>query len=416
MPNRGGLAMSSPIDLSIIIPTRNRRATLAETLRRLRGLTAPRHEIIVVDNDSTDDTAQLRTAFTEVHWIFLDENHAAAARNVAAAAARGPLLLMLDDDSWPEPGTMERAIRLFAKRADLGAAACRVRLADSDRHDAGGVPGVFFNCGAFLRRDAFQAGGGYPADYEYYVEEYALACRMWQQGWTLEPRGELPVRHARTRINRDNSQMLHLLTRNNLWLWNRFAPEHRRADLCDSTRERYARVAIRENAWIGYEQGLVEAASTGGIIRKRTPMTEAQFAGLFGLDRARRTLAEWIGRQAVRHVAVWSRGKGCEQVLELLDEANVDIRAVLDDQVEAAAWRGAALMPFAQLDGLQVDGVVIGSLSPGVAEDLAADVSARCHGQPCISLAPWLGVGPGAVEPAGNRAKQAVGLARNETN
>lgn len=402
--------MPSSIDVSLIIPTRNRRATLAETLRRLRTLATPRCEVIVVDNDSTDDTKHLQPAFPDVRWILLNENHAAAARNVAAAAASAPLLLMLDDDSWPEPGTIERAVQLFAARSELGAAACRVRLADSDRHDAGGVPGVFFNCGALIRREAFQAGGGYPADYEYYVEEYALACRMWQQGWVIEPRGDLPVRHARTLKNRDNSQMLRRLVRNNLWLWNRFAPEERRADLCASTRERYARVAIKENAWIGYEQGLVEAEASGGLGRKRSPLTEAQFCGLYGLDRARRTLMDWRARHAIRHVAVWSRGKGCEQVLELLDETGVEIQAVLDANPEAPEWRGARLLPLQQIESLQVEGVVIGSLSPGVAEDLAAEVSMRQGGVSCISLAPWLGAGPSFVEPANGRSKQAMGL------
>ncbi len=405
--------MPPSVDVSLIIPTRNRRAILAETLRRLRGLTSPRHEIIVVDNGSTDDTADLQSAFAEVHWIFLNENHAAAARNVAAAAAKAPLLFMLDDDSWPEPGTLDAALELFRRRPDLGAAACRVRLADSERHDAGGVPGVFFNCGAFIRRDAFQSGGGYPADYEYYVEEYALACRMWQQGWTIESRGDLPVRHARTVKNRDNSQMLRRLVRNNLWLWSRFAPEHRRVDLCDSTRERYARVAVKENAWIGYEQGLVEAETSGGIGRKRSPLTEEQFSGLYGLNQARRTLAEWVDRCAVRNVAVWSRGKGCEQVLELLDEARVDVHAVLDEPIEAGSWRGAALRPYRHLDDLQVDGIVIGSLSPGVAEDLAADVSIRRSALPCISLAPWMGLNSIIVGPANGRYEQAIGQFHN---
>lgn len=390
--------MSHSAELSLIIPTRNRRATLANTLQRLRGDLSRRHQIIVVDNASTDDTAQLKSAFPEVHWIFLRENHAASARNIAAAATRAPLLLMLDDDSWPEPGTIDAAIRVFNKRPDLGAAACRVRLADSERHDAGGVPGAFFNCGAFIRRDAFQSCGGYPADYEYYVEEYALACRMWQQGWTIEPRGDLRVRHARTLTNRDNSRMLRLLVRNNLWLWNRFAPAHRRVDLCDSTRERYARVALKENAWIGYEQGIVEAESTGGLARKRTPLSEEQFCGLYGLNQARRTLAEWVDRCAVRNVVVWSRGKGCEQVLELLDEARVEAHAVLDDPVEASAWRGAPLRPYRHLDELRVDGIVIGSLSPGVADDLAAQVTAQFPGQPCISLAPWMGLNSSTVE------------------
>ncbi len=53
------------------------------------------------------------------------------------------------------------------------------------RAAAGGVPGVFFNCGAFIRRDAFLNAGGFPIDFDYYVEEYDLCCRLWRDGWRV---------------------------------------------------------------------------------------------------------------------------------------------------------------------------------------------------------------------------------------
>src|SRR5205823_6339748 len=101
--------------------------------------------------------------------------------------------------------------------------ACRVLLSSAGdvpagrfRHDAGGVPGVFFNCGAAIRRSAFIDVGGFPIDFEYYVEEYDLACRLWKDGWTIEPHGDAIVWHERVTTNRDNNNMLRLLVRNNL--------------------------------------------------------------------------------------------------------------------------------------------------------------------------------------------------------
>jgi len=395
-------------DLSLIIPTRNRRAILGDTLRRLAECVGPHIETIVIDNGSTDDTLALRAEFPRVRWIELGENLAAAARNVGAAAADGRILFMLDDDSWPDPGVLEATVRMFDARPDLGAVGCRVLLADgSGRHDAGGVPGMFFNCGGAVRRDAFLAAGGYPPDYEYYVEEYALACQLWRMGWAIEPHGDLVVHHARVTTNRDNNRMLRLLVRNNLRLWNRYAPDARLADLCASTLERYARVARRENAWAGYKQGAAEGQaeqrSVGDLSAprpsgsgdrapskmRRSPLTESQFAGLFGLDAARAALGKWLDETRARQVGVWSRGKGCEQVLELLSEFGVEVAGVFDDACEATHWRGAPLRHAREVESLNPDGLIIGSLSPGVAEDAANLLRRQGAKSPIVLLAPW---------------------------
>lgn len=385
---------SGQCDCSLIIPTRDRREVLDETLSRLESLSDGRcrREIIVVDNGSTDETSSLKERHPQVRWIELGENLGAAARNVGAVAARGGLLLMLDDDSWPAEGTLDQTKAIFDRRPDLAAVACRVRLADPPHaHDAGGVPGVFFNCGGVVRRDAFLEAGGYPIDFDYYVEEYDLCCRLWQNGWRIEPRGDLLVWHRRVTKNRDNNRMLRLLVRNNLRLWSRYAPASQLKECLETTVERYRRVAEKENALKGYHAGLEEGrAEVAGRPGRRRPLSGQQFDDLLGLGAARETLRRWADNRHAKTVAVWTRGKGCEQLLTLLRSLRIAVEGVYDRDVNGRSWRGLPLRSERQFRPRAVDGIVVGSLSPGVAEDLARELGSRFAGLPIVSPVPWV--------------------------
>lgn len=379
-------------DCSLIIPTLNRSAVLADTLQRIVSLPDRALEVIVVDNGSTDDTGALAGKFPGVRWIMLGANLGCAARNVAAAAARGRVLLMLDDDSRPEPGAAEECVRRFDNNERLGAIQFRVRLADPPhRHDAGGVPGIFFNCGGAVRRDAFLHVGGFPVDFDYYVEEYDLCCRLIRRGWRVEPHGDLVAWHRRVTRNRDNNRMLRLLVRNNLRLWNRYAPETMRAALMEQTIERYRRVAVKENALAGYQAGLEEGRRVVDSPRsRRHPLSRAEFRALFGLDVAQESLVDWADNKSVRCAAVWGRGKGCEQLIDATRDVNISVDVVFDAAVESSQWRGIPLRPMTKFDpASRIDGVIIGSLSPGVAQDLADDFARDFPDIPVLSAAPW---------------------------
>ncbi|HSL09376.1 MAG TPA: glycosyltransferase, partial [Pseudonocardiaceae bacterium] len=76
--------------ITVVIATRNRRDELTHTLRRLAELALP-PPVVVVDNGSTDGTAQaVRTEFPAVTLLALHGNHGAPARNLGALASRTP--------------------------------------------------------------------------------------------------------------------------------------------------------------------------------------------------------------------------------------------------------------------------------------------------------------------------------------
>lgn len=98
---------------SVIIPAYNEENWLPQTLTSLKtamadsGLTG---EIIVVDNNSTDQTAQIAAAHG-ARVIFEGCNQISRARNAGAGAARGKYFIFLDADTLLPPGLLKTALK-----------------------------------------------------------------------------------------------------------------------------------------------------------------------------------------------------------------------------------------------------------------------------------------------------------------
>lgn len=101
------------IFVSIIIPTRNRAAYLADTLASLEAVTpSVPAEIIVVDNGSTDTTRDAvcrfaRTSSLPVRYVFEPTPGLHVGRNRGAQLAQGDILAYLDDDVFVDPSWLE---------------------------------------------------------------------------------------------------------------------------------------------------------------------------------------------------------------------------------------------------------------------------------------------------------------------
>ncbi len=106
--------------VSVVIPSFNDAVLLRHCLEALARQTRPADEIVVVDNDSTDDTAGVavaagaRVVHEPIRGIF-------PATAAGFDAADGELLLRLDADSVPPPEWIERIDAAFAAHPDLDA-------------------------------------------------------------------------------------------------------------------------------------------------------------------------------------------------------------------------------------------------------------------------------------------------------
>lgn len=119
--------------ISIIIPTFNYGRFIAEAIQSALGQTLKPVEVIVVDDGSTDDTAEVVERFGDrVRYIRQENAGVSMARNNGVAASRGELIAFLDaDDIW-EPTKLERQAEKFAADSEIGLVHCGMREFDSE--------------------------------------------------------------------------------------------------------------------------------------------------------------------------------------------------------------------------------------------------------------------------------------------
>jgi glycosyltransferase involved in cell wall biosynthesis len=105
---------------SVVIPAFNAAATLARAIESVRAQSWPAHEIIVVDDGSTDATADVARRFgDEVRLIRQPNSGVSVARNAGAAAAMGDWLAFLDADDWYAPDRIRLHAAWIAEDARL---------------------------------------------------------------------------------------------------------------------------------------------------------------------------------------------------------------------------------------------------------------------------------------------------------
>ena len=136
--------MSPRPQVSFVLATHNRREAVRTTLEALEASRpeAAGLEAIVVDNTSTDGTAEMiRRSFPQVRLISLGRNLGSCAKAIGVNRAAGQFVVFLDDDSHPRPGSIARMIEHFRDCPGLAQAGFTVHLPDG-RRESGALPGV----------------------------------------------------------------------------------------------------------------------------------------------------------------------------------------------------------------------------------------------------------------------------------
>jgi rSAM/selenodomain-associated transferase 2 len=170
--------------ISIIVPALNEEGCIAATIASLREQRP--HEIIVVDGGSTDDTIARATG---ADVILAGPLGRAAQMNYGAAHATGDVLLFLHADCQLEAGALDVVRRALAHpRTIAGCFRMQVRatgwlyrsidVCATARVRLTGI--VYGDQGLFLRRETFQAAGGYPK--VRLMEDVLLSLRLKRMG------------------------------------------------------------------------------------------------------------------------------------------------------------------------------------------------------------------------------------------
>ena len=156
--------------VSVVIPVHNRRGFVLDTVRSVLAQTWPHLEVIVVDDGSTDGSADLleETFGDRIRVIRLPTNQGrSTARNTGWALARGELVAFLDSDDLWAPDKLARQVPCFA---DPAVALVHTWVA---KIDANGAP-LEADSAALAREFALAAARG--SDYAGLTETW---CRMY---------------------------------------------------------------------------------------------------------------------------------------------------------------------------------------------------------------------------------------------
>lgn len=109
--------------VSVIIPTYNRSELLKKAVKSLESQSHQNIEIIIIDDFSTDDTAEVVGKMKDSRIIYIrhDINKGGSeARNTGIKRATGRFIGFLDSDDQWLPDKLEKQLKLFADQPDLG--------------------------------------------------------------------------------------------------------------------------------------------------------------------------------------------------------------------------------------------------------------------------------------------------------
>jgi glycosyltransferase involved in cell wall biosynthesis len=107
------------LTVSVIIPVYNGERHLAQSIESVLNQSLRPDEIIVVDDGSTDHTARVAKSFSQVKYLYQDNQGPGGARNTGVKLASGTVLTFLDcDDLWTQD-KLGCQIELLAQRPEI---------------------------------------------------------------------------------------------------------------------------------------------------------------------------------------------------------------------------------------------------------------------------------------------------------
>jgi O-antigen biosynthesis protein len=186
--------------VSIIVCSYNGAATLRACLESLSLLNYPSYEIVLVDDGSIDNTAQIAAEFASVRYIHQPNRGLSVARNTGAAAARGEVFVYTDADCMVDIDWLSHLIGTLTSGDYAGVGgpnvppparnwvqACVAAAPGGPSHVlltdtiAEHIPG----CNMAFWRWAFENVGGFDPEYHKAGDDVDFCWRLQQAGGVI---------------------------------------------------------------------------------------------------------------------------------------------------------------------------------------------------------------------------------------
>jgi GT2 family glycosyltransferase len=311
------------MDLSVLIVTYRcrdaARACLASLEEHAPGL---EHEVIVLDNDSGDGTAEMvRDEFPHVRLLALDENLGfAAGVNRAAEEARGEYLLLLNPDTEVHAGALDALVRFARERPEHGLVGGRTldpdgtvnpgscwnqaslwslfcfasmlstafkgsRLFDPEaiggwQRDTVREVGLVTGCLLLAPRGLWEELGGFDTRFFMYGEDADLGLRAWKLGYRPAITPDAVITHEIGVSSSSRPDKLVLLFRGKVTLLRKhWSPGRRRVGLALLRAGVGLRALLGSSAWrevwaqrAAWRDGYADPVGSRGALREPRPV------------------------------------------------------------------------------------------------------------------------------------------------
>ncbi|MDR7038324.1 glycosyltransferase involved in cell wall biosynthesis/GT2 family glycosyltransferase [Methylobacterium sp. BE186] len=206
--------------ISVVINTNGRVNFIKRTLRSLRFQTYDRFEVCVICGPTQDGTVEWVSRFADIKIALCPDRNLSKSRNIGIALASGEVVAFIDDDAVPEPEWLSDLAHAY-RDSDVAAAGGHVydhtgigfqaryvttdRLARPRENWAGPAQHLNFpfspahphllgtNCS--FRREALLSIGGFDEEYEYFLDETDVCCRLNDAGGTIAQLSNAFVHH-----------------------------------------------------------------------------------------------------------------------------------------------------------------------------------------------------------------------------
>lgn len=254
MPTPHAEPLTAGAPLTVIVVTWQGADLLRDCLGSLRGQSLP-HQVLVVDNASTDDTEAVLSDFPEAQVLRLPANVgfaggvAQALAHLDSHAPETELVALLNNDAVADPDWLKNSVD--ALTPSCAAITARMLLwdgvtinntgiamlangygtdrglgeRDQRRFDAPAEVFGFSGGAALLRVQALREVGGFPAEYFLYYEDTDVSWRLQLAGWTVKYEPSAIVRHRHAASSDPSSALFAYYTeRNRLFTLLRCAP------------------------------------------------------------------------------------------------------------------------------------------------------------------------------------------------
>jgi GT2 family glycosyltransferase len=185
--------------ISVVVCTYNGHRTIRDCLEGLLRLEYPDFEVIVVNDGSTDATADIVRKY-EFRLISTENRGLSSARNTGLEAATGEIVAYLDDDAYPDPHWLTYLATTFMRTSHAAVGGPNTPppgdgpIADCVANAPGGPVHVLLSdqkaehipgCNMAFRKAALQAIGGFDPQFCIAGDDVDVCWRLQDQGWTV---------------------------------------------------------------------------------------------------------------------------------------------------------------------------------------------------------------------------------------